>query len=130
MSGRIIGDELEIAKANWHPEQHVNVYDTLLEIFLYNADLKDISEDQIKPTDFAEPVDEDGQPCEPRLKEPSEIEQGELLEQKIIHKYNLNKIEQYYLFQKPEGTIQSRLDEIIQARQSSWEMAIKNLVVI
>lgn len=66
---RVKGEDLETALKLWHPEQLVTVYDTLLGIILYDDKIGNIAPDEVEPYTFAEPVDEDGQYCKPRLRE-------------------------------------------------------------
>lgn len=48
------------------------------------------------------------------------IEYGNQLEQQIINKYHLNKIEVFYLFNYHEGTFASRMNDIFEGRNQPF----------
>ncbi|MBW4572837.1 MAG: hypothetical protein KME31_34150 [Tolypothrix carrinoi HA7290-LM1] len=66
---KIRGEYLEDALEKWHPEQSINVYDTLTTgEFVYNCEVGQVHSEDVDPYYFAEAVDEDGEPCKPKLK--------------------------------------------------------------
>ena len=50
------------------------------------------------------------------------IRYGDLLEQRLIKQYQLNKVEAFYLFNSKEGDINERLDEILSLRDESKKL--------